>query len=90
LVHPLLDLVTSVGALLAGDQAVEAQATKVKGHLRGAVVPAEEFGHLPAKALVGEAGDGVDDEGTGQGHGALIPEAQCSGSLARFRVRLEE
>jgi len=27
-------------------------------------------------------------ESTGQGHGALIPEAQCSGSLARFRVRL--
>ncbi len=39
---------------------------------------------MPAKALVGEAGDGVDDEAecTGQGHGALIPEAQGSGSLA--------
>ena len=39
---------------------------------------------MPAKALVGEAGDGVDDEteGTGQGHGALIPEAERSGSLA--------
>jgi alkylation response protein AidB-like acyl-CoA dehydrogenase len=39
---------------------------------------------MPAKALVGEAGDGLDDEAecTGQGLGAVIPEAQGSGSLA--------
>ena len=66
------------------DEAVEAEAAQVVGHLIGAVVPAEESGHEPAKALVGEAGDGVDHEAecAGQGHGALIPEAQGSGSLA--------
>ena len=34
--------------------------------------------------MVGEAGDGVDDtaQGAGQGHGAWIPEAEGSGSLA--------
>ena len=39
---------------------------------------------MPAKALAGDAGGGVDDEaeGAGQGHGALVPEAQRSGSLA--------
>ncbi len=39
---------------------------------------------MPAEAFVGEAGDGMDDEAecTGQGHGALIFEAKCSGSLA--------
>ena len=39
---------------------------------------------MPAKAFVGEAGDGMDDEAecAGQGHGALIPEAEGSGSLA--------
>ena len=44
----------------------------------------EESGDEPAKALVGEAGDGVDDtaECAGQGHGAWVPEAQGSGSLA--------
>ena len=73
-----------VGAGLTLDQPMEAESAQVIAHLRGAVVPAEESGHLPAKALVGEAGDGVDDEAecTGQGHGALIPEAQRSGSLA--------
>ena len=46
---------------------------------------------MPAKALVGEAGDGVDDEAecTGQGHGALIPEAQGSGSLAVGHQKLD-
>ena len=73
-----------VGARCSLDEAVEAEAAQVVAHLRGAVVPAEESGHMPAKALVGEAGDGVDDEAerAGQGHGALIPEAQGSGSLA--------
>jgi hypothetical protein len=48
-----------------------------------AVVPAVESVNLPAKSLVGEAGDGVDDEAerTGQGHGVLIPQAQGSGLL---------
>ena len=66
------------------DEAVEPEAAEVVAHLRRAVVAAEESGHLPAKALVGEAGDGVDDEAerAGQGHGALIPEAERSGSLA--------
>ena len=38
----------------------------------------------PRRLSVGEAGDGVDEkaEGAGQGHGAMIPEAQGSGSLA--------
>ena len=45
---------------------------------------------MPAKALVGEAGDGVDDDAecTGQGHGALISEAHCPGSLALTYVGL--
>jgi len=46
---------------------------------------AEVSGDEPAKAFVGEAaGDGVLDvaESAGQSHGALIPEAQGSGSLA--------
>jgi len=66
------------------DEAVEAEAGQVVGHLVGCVLPPEQPGHQPAKALVGEAGDGVDehDEGAGQGHGAWVPEAQGSGSLA--------
>ena len=73
-----------VGALEALDEAMEAQASQVVAHLGRAVGRAEESGHLPAKALVGETGDGTDDEaqGTGQGHHTLIPEAQSSGSLA--------
>lgn len=63
---------------------MEAEAAEVVGHLAGAVVPPEQPGDEPAKAVVGEAGDGVDEaaEGAGQGHGALVPEAQGSGSLA--------
>src|SRR5664280_14371 len=72
------------------DQSVEAEATKVVTHLRRAVVPAEESGDMPAKALVAEAGDGVDHDAecAGQGHGALIPEAKCPGSLALMCVGL--
>ena len=72
------------------DQTVEAEAAEVVAHLRRAVAVAEESGHLPAKALVGEAGDGVHDtaQGAGQGHGAWIPEAQGSGSLALSVVGL--
>jgi hypothetical protein len=66
------------------DEPMQPEATQVIGHLVHAVVVAEESGHQPAKALVGKAGDGVDDtaQGAGQGHGAWIPEAQGSGSLA--------
>ena len=40
-------------------------------------------GDEPAKAFVVEAGDGTEvAECAGQSHGALIPEAQGSGSLA--------
>jgi hypothetical protein len=58
--------------------------SEVVAHLAGRVVGAEGSGDVPAKASVGEAGDGVDGqaEGAGQGHGAMIPEAQGSGSLA--------
>ena len=68
----------------AFDEAVQAEAAEVVGHLPGGVVHAEQSGDKAAKALIGEAGDGVDEqaESTGQGHGALIPEAQGSGSLA--------
>jgi len=54
------------------DEAVEAEAAQVVGHLVGGVGAAEESGDEPAKALVGEAGDGVHDtaQGAGQGHGA--------------------
>ena len=65
-------------------QSVEPEAAQVVGHLVGAVVLAEQSGDEPAKAVVGEAGDDVDvgAECTGQGHGAWVPEAQGSGSLA--------
>ncbi len=73
-----------VGVGNSFDQPVETETAQVIGHLIGAVVPTEESGDEPAKAGVGEAGDGVDHEAqcTGQGHGALIPEAQGPGSLA--------
>ena len=66
------------------DESVETKTAQVITHLRRAVVAAEESGNMPAKAFVREAGDGVDDKtkSTGQGHGALIPEAQGPGSLA--------
>src|SRR5208282_1577584 len=76
----------AVGARRALDQpvCVEAEAAQVVAHLPGAVAGAEESGDVPAKALASDAGDGMDDEaqGAGQGHGALIPEAKRSGSLA--------
>ena len=77
------DLV-GVGAFDALDEAVEAEPAEVVAHLVGCVVTSEESGDTPAKALVGETGDGMDysAERTGQGHGALIPEAERSGSLA--------
>ena len=58
-----------VGARVTLDQTVEAEAAEVVAHLRRAVAVAEESGHLPAKALVGEAGDGVDDEAERAGNG---------------------
>ena len=63
---------------------MESQPAKVVGHLVGAVVTLEQSGDEPAKAGVGEAGDGVDlaAQGAGQGHGAGVPEAKRSGSLA--------
>src|SRR5437660_1131199 len=68
----------------ASDQSVQSQAPEVVAHLAGAVVVAEVSGDEPAKAFVGEAGDGTEvvAESAGQSHGALIPEAQGSGSLA--------
>jgi len=53
---------------------VEAKPTQVVAQLRCRVVGAEESGHQPAKALVGEASDSVDDEAerAGQGRGASI------------------
>jgi hypothetical protein len=79
-----------VGVGDAFDDAVEAEAAQVVGHLVGAVVVSEESGDEPAKAVVGEAGDGVDDtaQGAGQGHGAWVPEAERSGSLALSVVGL--
>ena len=52
----------------------------------------EEPGNLPAKAFVGEAGDGVNDvaQGAGQGYGAWVPEAERCGSLALTGVGLME
>ena len=63
---------------------MEPEAAEVVAHLAGAVVLAEVSGDEPAKAFVGEAGDGTEDvaEGAGQSHGAYVPEAQGSGSLA--------
>ena len=51
---------------------------------RGAVVGAEEPGHKPAMAPVGETGEGEDDtaQGAAQGHGAYISEPEGSGPLA--------
>ena len=66
------------------DQPGQAEPAQVVGHLALAVVLAEVSGDEPAKAFVGEAGDGWEQvaEGAGQSHGAFIPEAQRSGSLA--------
>jgi hypothetical protein len=54
------------------------------------VVLAEVSGDEPAKAFVGEAGDGLKDvaEGAGQGYCSCVPEAQGSGSLALLVVGL--
>ena len=73
-----------VGSGESFDEAVETEAAQVVGHLAGGVVGVEESGDEPAKASVGEAGDGVDDtaQGAGQGYGAWIAEAERSGSLA--------
>jgi hypothetical protein len=56
----------------ARDEALETQASEVVAHLGGGVWLAEESGDVPAKAFVGEAGDGVqqDVQGAGQSHGA--------------------
>ena len=51
------------------DEAVEAEAAEVVAHLVGGVVGVEESGDEPAKALVGEAGDGVDDSSRGRRSG---------------------
>jgi hypothetical protein len=74
----------SVGSGDPFDEAVESHSTQVVAHLVGGVVVSEESGDTPAKAFVGETGDGMDydAERTGQGHGALVPEAERSGSLA--------
>jgi len=74
------------------DQPVEAEATQVVGHLAPGVLRAEESGRQPGMALVGEADDGVDEKAdcTGQGHGALVPEAHCSASLALSVVGLAD
>jgi hypothetical protein len=66
------------------DESVQAQASEVVAHLALAVVLVEESGDEPAKAFVGEAGDGTEDvaEGAGQGYCSCVPEAQRSGSVA--------
>ena len=66
-----------VGATDLVDQVVESEASQVVGHLVGAVGLTEESGDKPAKAVIDETGDGVDDtaERTGQGDGAWVPEA---------------
>src|SRR5215472_8496703 len=70
--------------LQALDQALEAEAAEVVGHLRPGVRIAEQAGYEGTEAPVGEAVDGVEAnaEGADQSHGAFIPEAQGSGSLA--------
>jgi len=66
------------------DEPVQAQAAQVVAHLALAVVLAEMSGDEPAKAFVGEAGDGLQDvaQGAGQGYCSCVPEAQRSGSVA--------
>ncbi len=67
------------------DQAVEAEAGQVVARLAGGVVGvAEVSGDEPAKALVGEAGDGweVVAESAGQSRGAFDRRSAGSGSLA--------
>ena len=72
------------------DESVKPESAEVVAHLAGVVVLAEVSGNEPAKAFVAEAGDGweVVAERAGQSHGALIPEAQGSGSLAPVVVGL--
>src|ERR1700682_1291597 len=66
------------------DESVQAQPAEGVGHLALGLVRPGVSADEPAKAFVGEAGDGWQEvaEGAGQSHGALIPEAQGSGSLA--------
>ncbi len=66
------------------DEPVKAEAAEVIAHLRSRVAGTEQTGNEGTKAPVGEAGDGVGShaQGTGQGSGANVPEAQGSGSLA--------
>src|SRR5215471_12359812 len=70
--------------LQALDHALEAETAEVVGHLRRGVGVAEQAGYEGTEAPVGEAVDGVeaDAEGADQSHGAFVPEAQSSGSLA--------
>ena len=72
------------------DEAVEPESSEVVAHLVLGVLVAEESGDVSAQALVGEAGDGVEDvvQSTGQSHGAGVAEAERSGSLALSCVGL--
>lgn len=63
---------------------VQPQLAQVIAGLGAAVGDAEQAGDEGAQAPVGDAGDGMQRQaqGAGQGHGAWVPEAQRSGSLA--------
>ena len=63
-----------VGVWEAMDEAGQAQAAQVVGHLAGAVVAAEQSGDQGAQALVGETGCGEQRlaQCAGQGHDPRI------------------
>src|SRR6266511_356324 len=69
----------AVGVLDAADEAVEAQASQVVGHLPVAVGGAEQTANQGAQALVGEAGGRQQGgaQGADQGHDPRIAEPKC-------------
>jgi site-specific recombinase XerD len=82
-----------VGVLDPADQAVEAQAAQVVGHLAGTVGGAEQPGGQGAQALVSQAaGAGQrEGQGAGQGHDPGVAEPQGRGppAILRFCAREE-
>jgi hypothetical protein len=60
------------------DEPVKAKTAPVVGHLTVAVVGVEQPGDEPAEAVVGEAGDGVDDTPPSRlGHEFVTKKQTC-------------
>lgn len=77
-----------VGVADPHDEAVRAEAASGRRSSGWLCSPPEQCGDEPARALVGETADGMGNtaEGAGQGHCALVPETEGSGSVAISHV----